>query len=223
MRECIRDHEVSHSAEMLDRSKIDAKSGMRCGLFASKPPAECSPSEQRRCLQKASMLADGPAPKKRVRDPGDGVGPDLGFPKNRTLFACLPFLLMQADSICPGGPIGTAHRVEERFEFRRGIGTDDPHPALHSFIPYETILPSRSIRSSPLLRSQPSTEIVSKIAATFDVPVGVLLGERPPRRRAKPRPPSALEERIEKIRQLPRKEQEFVIRMLDTVLEGARR
>jgi hypothetical protein len=34
-------------------------------------------------------------------------------------------------------------------------------------------------------------------------------------------PPPALAMRFEQIRQLPRKEQEFVIRFLDTVFEGA--
>jgi transcriptional regulator with XRE-family HTH domain len=46
----------------------------------------------------------------------------------------------------------------------------------------------------------PSTEIVSKIAVTFDVPVGVLLGERAPRRRAKPGPAVGTPGTIEKIR-----------------------
>jgi hypothetical protein len=41
--------------------------------------------------------------------------------------------------------------------------------------------------------------------------------------KSKPGPPTALALRFERIRQLPRKEQDFVIRFLDTILEKAAR
>ncbi|MCC7069926.1 MAG: helix-turn-helix domain-containing protein [Deltaproteobacteria bacterium] len=72
--------------------------------------------------------------------------------------------------------------------------------------------------------TNPSIAIVKKAAELFGVGVADILGERSAApAKKKPGPPSALEERIAKVRELPKKEQEFVIRMLDTVLEGARR
>jgi transcriptional regulator with XRE-family HTH domain len=67
----------------------------------------------------------------------------------------------------------------------------------------------------------PSLDLLLKLAAALNVTVSELVGDAPARR-MKPGPPSELEERIEKIRRLPRKEQEVVIRMLDGVINSAR-
>lgn len=69
----------------------------------------------------------------------------------------------------------------------------------------------------------PSTEIATKVAAVFGVSVAFVLGEGAPpsSKKTKPGPPSRLEERLEKVRKLPRRQQEFVIRMLDTIIEQA--
>jgi transcriptional regulator with XRE-family HTH domain len=56
-----------------------------------------------------------------------------------------------------------------------------------------------------------------------EVPPVELVGTESNTPRNRPGPPPALALRFEQIRQLPRKEQEFVIRFLDTVLERAGR
>jgi transcriptional regulator with XRE-family HTH domain len=69
----------------------------------------------------------------------------------------------------------------------------------------------------------PSLELLLKLADALDVSVGELIGETEERlaRRRKPGPPSALEDRIERLRQLPRAQQETVIKMLDGLLGSA--
>jgi transcriptional regulator with XRE-family HTH domain len=67
----------------------------------------------------------------------------------------------------------------------------------------------------------PSLDFIQRAAEVFDVSVGEMLGSEPRRSRGKPGPPSQLQLRIEKVKRLPRKEQEFVIKFLDTVLERA--
>ena len=67
----------------------------------------------------------------------------------------------------------------------------------------------------------PSLDFIQSAAEVFDVSVGEMLGSEPRRSRSKPGPPSQLQLRIEKVKRLPRKEQEFVIKFLDTVLERA--
>ena len=67
----------------------------------------------------------------------------------------------------------------------------------------------------------PSLDLLLKLAAALGVTVSELVGDVP-QKRAKPGPPSDLEERLEKIRRLPRKEQEVVLRMLDGVINSAR-
>ncbi len=67
----------------------------------------------------------------------------------------------------------------------------------------------------------PSLDFMQRAAEVFDVSVGEMLGSEPRRSRSKPGPPSQLQLRIEKVKRLPRKEQEFVIKFLDTVLERA--
>ncbi len=57
------------------------------------------------------------------------------------------------------------------------------------------------------------------LAQTLQVPVDVLLGQpRPARSTGKRGPPSKLEEQIERIAQLPRAKQRFVMDMLDAAL-----
>lgn len=70
----------------------------------------------------------------------------------------------------------------------------------------------------------PSTSFVTKAADVLGVSVAYLLEEGPvssSTKKAKPGPASALEERLQKVRRLPKKEQEVVLRMLDGVLAGA--
>ena len=72
--------------------------------------------------------------------------------------------------------------------------------------------------------TNPSIAIVQAAADLFGVSVADLLGEDAPRapRRRRPGPPSALEQRIELLRKLPRGKQEVVIKMLDGLLAVAR-
>jgi transcriptional regulator with XRE-family HTH domain len=67
----------------------------------------------------------------------------------------------------------------------------------------------------------PSAEVIERVADKLGVGVAVLLGreEIPTRRpKAHPGPVSALELRIEKLRKLPRAQQEVVVKMLDGLL-----
>jgi transcriptional regulator with XRE-family HTH domain len=65
----------------------------------------------------------------------------------------------------------------------------------------------------------PTLEFIERAAQVLDVGVAELLGNKPEPRRAKPGPVSQLQRRFEQIKRLPRKEQEFVLKFLDTVLE----
>jgi transcriptional regulator with XRE-family HTH domain len=66
----------------------------------------------------------------------------------------------------------------------------------------------------------PALEVVRSCAKALDVPAVELLGpEAAAPLRRKPGPLSQLERRFERVKQLPRSEQEFVIKFLDTVLE----
>jgi transcriptional regulator with XRE-family HTH domain len=66
----------------------------------------------------------------------------------------------------------------------------------------------------------PSVEFVRRAAQVLGVSMTELIGENKQlKAHSKPGPSSQLEQRMEKIRRLPRKEQEFVLRFLDTVLE----
>ncbi|MCC6751958.1 MAG: helix-turn-helix domain-containing protein [Deltaproteobacteria bacterium] len=67
----------------------------------------------------------------------------------------------------------------------------------------------------------PSAEVIERVADKLGVGVAVLLGrEEIPKRtpKAHPGPVSALELRIEKLRKLPRAQQEVVVKMLDGLL-----
>lgn len=66
----------------------------------------------------------------------------------------------------------------------------------------------------------PSVDTIEHVAAALGVePAYFLTGKE--QKRKKPGPASALEQRIERLRRLPKKEQEVVLRMLDGLL-GAR-
>jgi transcriptional regulator with XRE-family HTH domain len=66
----------------------------------------------------------------------------------------------------------------------------------------------------------PALEVVRSCARALGVPMVELLGqEAAATLRRKPGPVSQLERRFERVKQLPRSEQEFVIKFLDTVLE----
>ncbi len=67
----------------------------------------------------------------------------------------------------------------------------------------------------------PALDFIERAAAALEVSVAELLGSQPHTQRAKPGPASQLERRFERVKLLPRKEQEFVLKFLDTVLERA--
>lgn len=69
----------------------------------------------------------------------------------------------------------------------------------------------------------PSLAFIQKAAKALEVSTVDLVGNESTNSKSKPGPPPALALRFERIRKLPRKEQEFVIRFLDTVLEKAGR
>jgi transcriptional regulator with XRE-family HTH domain len=69
----------------------------------------------------------------------------------------------------------------------------------------------------------PSLALIEQLAEALEVSPADLLGveTRATRKRGKPGPTSQLQLRFERIQRLPRKDQEFIIRFLDTVLEKA--
>ena len=71
--------------------------------------------------------------------------------------------------------------------------------------------------------ANPSLAFIQRAANVLEVSAAELVGTGSNNTRSRPGPPPALALRFEQIRQLPRKEQEFVIRFLDTVLERAER
>jgi len=69
----------------------------------------------------------------------------------------------------------------------------------------------------------PSLDFIQRAAEALDVSVAELLGSQPKATRGKPGPTPQLQLRFDQIRRLPRKEQEFVLRFIDTVLEKAQK
>jgi transcriptional regulator with XRE-family HTH domain len=67
----------------------------------------------------------------------------------------------------------------------------------------------------------PSVALIERAAEALEVSVAELFGSEPQTARRKPQPSSQLELRMERIKRLPGKEQEFVLCFLDTVLERA--
>jgi transcriptional regulator with XRE-family HTH domain len=71
--------------------------------------------------------------------------------------------------------------------------------------------------------ANPSLAFIQKAAKVMEVSTVDLVGNESNNSKSKPGPPPALALRFEQIRRLPRKEQDFVIRFLDTVLQRAAR
>lgn len=69
----------------------------------------------------------------------------------------------------------------------------------------------------------PSLDFIQRAAEALDVSVAELLGSQPKNARVKSGPPPQLQLRFEQLRRLSRKEQEFVIRFINTVLEKAQK
>jgi transcriptional regulator with XRE-family HTH domain len=69
----------------------------------------------------------------------------------------------------------------------------------------------------------PSLKVIRKLAEALEVSVPELLGVEMKRahKRGKPGPRSQLQLRLERIERLPRKDQEFILKFLDTYLEKA--
>lgn len=63
----------------------------------------------------------------------------------------------------------------------------------------------------------PNTSFVKEVASFFGVTVGALVAENYEAPK-KPGPRSALDERVDKIKQLPRRQQELVVALLDAFL-----
>jgi transcriptional regulator with XRE-family HTH domain len=69
--------------------------------------------------------------------------------------------------------------------------------------------------------TNPSFEVVEKVAAFFGVSVGELLNDTPARAVAKPGPTSRLEQLAAQAAKLPRAEQKAAIKMLEGLLDNA--
>lgn len=69
--------------------------------------------------------------------------------------------------------------------------------------------------------TNPSLEIITKAATIFGVTVADMLGEELGRPRHRPGPPSRLEAQIERVRRLPRRQQEHIIKTLGALLMQA--
>ncbi|MGH9930918.1 MAG: helix-turn-helix domain-containing protein [Pyrinomonadaceae bacterium] len=69
----------------------------------------------------------------------------------------------------------------------------------------------------------PSLDFIQRAAEALDVSVAELLGSESNSKKGKPGPTPQLQLRFDQIRRLPRKEQEFVLRFIDTVLEKAQK
>ena len=68
----------------------------------------------------------------------------------------------------------------------------------------------------------PSLAFIERAASALGVSVADLLGVPATRTRAKPGPVSMLDARIAEVKKLSRKDQEFVLKFLDTVLDRAK-
>jgi len=73
--------------------------------------------------------------------------------------------------------------------------------------------------------SNPSLELINRLAAFFDVPPAELVDDtlEPQPRRRRPGPRSRLDELVEQVREFPRSEQQRIVELLEDALEGARR
>lgn len=69
--------------------------------------------------------------------------------------------------------------------------------------------------------TNPALEIIRNAAALFGVTVAEMLGEDLGKPRPRPGPPSRLEAQIERVRKLPRRQQEHIIKTLSALLKQA--
>jgi transcriptional regulator with XRE-family HTH domain len=67
--------------------------------------------------------------------------------------------------------------------------------------------------------ANPTLDFVQRAACALEVPVTELLGSDPASARGRPGRTPQLQLRFERIRRLPRKDQEFIIKFIDTYLE----
>ena len=65
----------------------------------------------------------------------------------------------------------------------------------------------------------PTLDFIERAAKALDVSAADLLGAEPTQTPSKPGPVPQLQKRFEQIKKLPRKEQEFVLKFLDAVLQ----
>ncbi len=70
--------------------------------------------------------------------------------------------------------------------------------------------------------ANPSLEFLQQASQVLRVSVGELVGSLPDSARKHRGPASRLEQRIDQIRRLPQKDREFILSLIDTVLERAR-
>ncbi|HJW75516.1 MAG: hypothetical protein A2138_00480 [Deltaproteobacteria bacterium RBG_16_71_12] len=71
----------------------------------------------------------------------------------------------------------------------------------------------------------PSLELINRLAAFFGVGAAELLGEAKPKgkRRERPGPPSQLDRALERVRGLPRGEQQRIVELIDDAVARAER
>jgi transcriptional regulator with XRE-family HTH domain len=69
----------------------------------------------------------------------------------------------------------------------------------------------------------PSLDFIQKAAEALEVSVAELLGSEPKAVRRRSGPVPFLQRKLERIMDLPRKEQEFIVQLIDTALERGRR
>ena len=70
--------------------------------------------------------------------------------------------------------------------------------------------------------TNPQLSFLENAAAVLNTSVAELIGEEPVVEQRKPGPRSQLDERIARVRLLPKKKQELVVRMIDAILDEER-
>lgn len=84
-------------------------------------------------------------------------------------------------------------------------------------------IPQRTVSFYERQATSLPSSLLPKLAEALDVPVETILGlEVADNGKGKRGPKSDLEKRFERIQKLPRKEQQFIIEMIDRVLGGQR-
>jgi transcriptional regulator with XRE-family HTH domain len=67
----------------------------------------------------------------------------------------------------------------------------------------------------------PTLDFVEAAAGALGVSVVALLGHEKAERRSRPGPASAFEQRLERLRKLPKKQQTMILKMIDAALDAA--